>query len=139
MTNLFNSRVTIYNDIPATDGSPRMLSRFVMDLCNIQGGFVDKADGTIRNTVNAKTVITRDIKHYKTPTDYYKLPLEQRKNFFTIQTGDFVVLDEVGDTVEDAQQFISLQQKYKNNGFKVTSVSLNIYGMAVDNITMTNI
>ncbi len=138
MTDLWKSKVTIYNDIPASDEAPRAFVRSVIKLCNIQGGFVDKADGTVRNVVNAKTVITKDVKRYKPPSDYYKLSAEQRKEFFTAQIGDFVVLSEVDDVVENAQQFVSLQQKYQNNGLKITSVSPNIHGMSVDNITITN-
>lgn len=138
MTDLYNKKVTIYNDIPASDEAPRTFGRFVIELCNIQGGFVDKANGTVRNVVNAKTVITKDVAHYKSPLDYCKLSAEQRKDLFTAQIGDFVVLGEVDDVVENAQQFIELQKKYQNNGLKITSVSPNIHGMSVDNISMTN-
>ncbi len=138
MTDLWKSKVTIYNDIPSSSDAPRTFGRFVIELCNIQGGFIDKANGTVRNVVNAKTVITKDVAHYKSPLDYYKLSVEQRKDFFTAQIGDFVVLGEVEDVVENAQQFLSLQQKYQNSGLKITSVSPSIHGMSVDNVTITN-
>lgn len=138
MTDLWGSRVTIYNDVPASEISGRAFERFVIDKCNIQGGFVDKSDGTIRSVANAKTVITKDIEHYKSPEDFYNMPESERSGFYTAQTGDFVVFGEVPDVVSTAIDFAELQDKYKNNGIKITSVSANIYGMAVDNITMTN-
>ena len=32
-----------------------------------------------------------------------------------------------------------LQEKYKDNGIVVRSVSANIHGMSVDNVTITNV
>ena len=138
MTDFFKSKVTIYNDISATAVLPRRFDRFVIDKCNIQSGRVSKADGTVENIVNATTVITKDIKHYKQPHEYANTPIDFCEQSYTVQIGDFVVLGEVDDVVETAQQWQQLQKKYENNGFKVTSVSPNINGMAVDNISFTN-
>lgn len=138
LTNLFKSKVTIYNDIPKNALEERHFDRFVIDLCNIQGGFVNKTNGTIENIVNAKTVITKDIDRYKSPLEYSALPVDERENYYTVQIGDFVVLSEVDDVITTAQEFSQLQQKYKDNGIKIVSVSANINGMAVDNVTMTN-
>lgn len=138
LTDLFRSKVTIYNDITKNALEERHFDRFVIDLCNIQGGFVNKTNGTIENIVNAKTVITKDIARYKSPLEYSALPVDERENYYTVQIGDFVVLAEVDDVVTTAQEFSQLQQKYKDNGIKVVSVSANINGMAVDNVTMTN-
>lgn len=138
-TNLFSEKVTIYNDIPKTALEDRHFDRFVVPLCNIQGGYVDKANGTIANIVNAKTVITKAVEQYKSPMEYAALPVDQRENFFTAQSGDFVVLAEVDDVVTTAAEFSALQQKYKNNGIKVSSVTAYIYGRDTDNVTMTNV
>ena len=159
LTDLFKSKVTIYNDIPQkkipivetaiengierqTQGEyvieDRHFDRFVIELCNIQGGFVNKTNGTIENIVNAKTVITKDVERYKSPLEYAALPVDEREDFYTVQIGDFVVLAEVDDVITTAQEFSQLQQKYKDNGIRVISVSANINGMAVDNVTMTN-
>ena len=138
LTDLFKSKVTIYNDIPKTALEDRHFDRFVIDLCNIQGGFVNKTNGTIENIVNAKTVITKDVARYKSPLEYSAFPVDERKDFYTVQIGDFIVLAEVDDVVTTAQEFSQLQQKYKDNGIKVVSVSANINGMAVDNVTITN-
>ena len=138
MTDFFKSKVTIYNDIPATAVLPRRFERFVIDKCNIQSGKVSRADGTIENIVNATTVITKDIGHYKSPMEYINTPLDLREGFYTVQVGDFVVFDEVDDIVDNSQHWQQLQAKYEGNGMKVTSVSPNIYGMAVDNISFTN-
>lgn len=138
MTDLFKQKVTIYNDIPKNAVEERHFDRFVVDLCNIQGGIVSKADGTIENIVNAVSVITKDIAHYKQPMEYAKLPIDIRENFFTVQVGDFIVLSEVDDVVTTSREFSDLQDKYKDNGIVVRSVSANIHGMRVDNVTITN-
>ena len=138
LSDLTNKRVTIYNDIPADAFNPRRFEKFVIDKCIIQGGYAAKTDGTISNPVNAKTVLTKDIRHYKPYIEYITLPQEERENCFTARAGDFIVFSEVDDTVSSAQEFSELQQKYKDNGMKVMSVSENIYGLNVDNIQFTN-
>lgn len=139
MTNLWKQKVTIYNDIPKTAVEERHFDRFVIDKCNIQGGIVSKADGTIENIVNAVTVISKDIERYKPPLEYAKLPVDIRENFYTAQVGDFIVLSEVDDIVTTSREFAELQEKYKGNGIVVRSVSVNIHGMSVDNVTMANV
>lgn len=139
MTGLWKQKVTIYNDIPKNAVEDRHFDRFVIDLCNIQGGIVSKADGTIENIVNAVTVITKDIEHFKQPMEYAKLPVDIRENFYTVQVGDFIVLSEVDDIVTTSREFAELQEKYKDNGIVVRSVSANIHGMSVDNVTITNV
>jgi hypothetical protein len=138
LTNVFNQKVTIYNDIPKNAVEDRHFDRFVLDECSIQGGIVHEADGTTSNIVNATTIITKDIEHYKSPLEYASIPVDLRSDYYTVQVGDFVVLAEVDDIVTTASEFQALQNKYKNNGVKVTSVSVNIFGMAVDNVTITN-
>ena len=139
MTNLFNQKVTIYNDISKTAVEDRHFDRFVIDLCNIQGGIVSKADGTVENIVNAVTVISRDVERYKSPLDYRKVPVDLREDFYTVQIGDFIVLSEVDDIATTSREFAELQEKYKDNGIVVRSVSANIHGMSVDNITIANV
>ena len=139
MTDLWKQKATIFNDIPKTAVEERHFDRFVIDLCNIQGGIVSKADGTIENIVNAVTVITKDVDHYKQPLEYAKLPVDIRENFYTVQVGDFIVLSEVDDVVTTSREFAELQEKYKDNGIVVRSVSANIHGMSVDNVTITNV
>lgn len=138
LKNLFADKVTIYNDIPATAAENRHFDRFVIERCNIQGGRVSRADGTIENIVNALTVWTKDVERYKDPREYTELPVDKRKAFYTVQIGDFVVFGEAGDVVENALDFANLQKKHSNNGFKVTSVSPNIYGLKGDNVSFTN-
>jgi hypothetical protein len=138
LTNLWRAKVTIYNDISATEIENRHFDRFVIDNCSIQGGRVSKEDGTIENVVNAQTVWTKDVTHYREPREYMLLPVDERENFYTVQIGDFVVLSEVEDIVENAKDFATLQSKYANHGFKITSISPNINGMSVDNISFTN-
>lgn len=139
MTDLWEQKVTIYNDIPKNAVEDRHFDRFVIDLCNIQGGIVSKADGTIENIVNAVTVISKDVDRYKTPLEYAKLPVDIREGFYTVQVGDFVVLSDVDDIVTTSREFADLQEKYKDNGIVARSVSANIHGMAVDNVTITNV
>lgn len=138
MTNLYSQKVTIYNDVPATDAENRHFDRFVIENCTIQGGYVVQTDGTIQNVVNAQTVITKDISRYKPSMEYALIPVDLRAQYYTAQIGDFIVFDEVGDVVETASEFAKLQTKYKDNGMKITNVVANIHGMAVDNVTMTN-
>ena len=138
MTNLWKQKITIFNDIPKNAVEDRHFDRFVIDKCNIQGGIVSKADGTIENIVNAVSVITKDVEYYKQPLEYAKLPVDIREDFYTVQVGDFIVLAEVDDIVTTSREFAELQEKYKNNGIVVRSVSANIHGMSVDNVTITN-
>ena len=138
MTDLYTQKVTIYNDIPKNAVEERHFDKFVIDKCNIQGGLVNEANGTITNIVNSKSVITKDINRYKTPLEYAELPVDLRVDYYTAQIGDFVVFSEVDDIVTTASEFSQLQSKYKNNGMKITSVSANIFGLSVDNVTMTN-
>ena len=139
MTDLWKQKVTIYNDISADAVNPRRFDRFVIDKCNIQGGIVSKADGTIENIVNAVTVITKDVEHYKQPIEYAKLPVDIREGFYTVQVGDFIVLAEVDDVVTTSREWSELKEKYNANGISVRSVSANIHGFDVDNIAMANV
>ena len=138
MTDLYTQKVTIYNDIPKNAVEERHFDKFVIDKCNIQGGLVNEANGTITNIVNAKSVITRDVNRYKTPIEYAEIPVDLRVDYYTAQIGDFVVFAEVDDVVTTASEFSQLQSIYRNNGMKITSVSANIFGLSVDNVTMTN-
>ena len=138
MTDLWNEKVTIYNDVSLADDSNRVFNRFVIGKCQIQGGYVDKSSGTVRTVVNAKTVITKDIKSYLSPDLYFNLPQEERLSHYTASAGDYIVFGEVDDIVTNAKEFAELQIKYKDNGMKITTVDAYINGMAVDNITMTN-
>lgn len=133
-TELFKSKVTIYNDIPSDGVNARRFDRFVIDFCNIQKGILQNADGTIEKVVNAQTIITKDIEHYKTPLEYALLPADEKDNYFTANVNDFVVLAEVDDVVTTSREFQELQSKYKNNGFSVTAFNEYIHGMAVDNV-----
>ena len=139
MTDLWKQKVTIYNDIPKTAVEDRHFDRFVIDKCNIQGGIVSKADGTIDNIVNAVSAISKDVDRYKTPLEYAKLPVDIREEYYTVQVGDFIVLSEVDDIVTTSREFAELQEKYKDNGIVVRSVSANIHGMSVDNVTISNV
>ena len=139
MSDLWKHKVTIYNDIPADAVNARRFDRFVIGGCNIQGGIVSKADGTIENIVNAVSVITRNVENYKQPLEYTKLPVDLKEDFYTVQVGDFVVLSEVYDIVTTSREFAELQSKYADNGFVIRSVSPNIHGMSVDNISMSNV
>ena len=133
-TDLFSKKVTIYNDIASDGVNPRRFDRFVIDLCNIQKGILQNADGTIEKVVNAQTITTKDIEHYKTPLEYALLPADEKDKYFTANVNDFVVLAEVDDVVTTSREFQELQSKYKNNGFSVTAVNEYLNGMAVDNV-----
>lgn len=139
LTDIWKHKVTIYNDIASDAVNPRRFERFVIDKCNIQGGIISKADGTIENIVNAITIITKDIQHYKQPLEYTKLPADLKEDFYTVQVGDFIVLSEVYDVVTTSREFAELQAKYSKNGIVVRSVSVNIHGTSVDNISMANV
>lgn len=139
MTNLWGHKVTIYNDIPADKVNERRFDRFVIGNCNVSGGIISKADGTIENIVNAVTVITRDVALYKSPSAYKSIPKYLSTNVYTVQIGDFVVLEEVDDIVTTSREFAELQTKYANNGFVVRTVSEHINGMAVDNVQFANV
>lgn len=134
MTDFFDKKVTIYNDIPADGVNARRFDRFVINKCNVQKGILQSADGTIEKVVNAQTITTKDIEHYKTPLEYAALPADMKDKYFTANVNDFVVLTEVDDVVTTSMEFQELQSKYRNNGFSVTAVNEYIHGMAVDNV-----
>ena len=134
MTDLWGQKVTIYNDIPKTAVEDRHFDRFVIDKCDIQKGMLQNADGTIEKVVNAQTIITKDIEHYKTPLEYALLQADEKDKYFTANVNDFVVLAEVDDVVTTSREFQDLQSKYKNNGFSVTEVNEYLNGTSVDNI-----
>lgn len=134
LTDKFSKKVTIYNDIPSDGINARRFDRFVIDLCNIQKGMLQSADGTIEKVVNAQTVITKDVEHYKPFLEYLQLPIDIKEQYFTANVNDFVVLAEVDDVVTTSREFQDLQAKYKNNGFSVTAVNEYINNMATDNV-----
>ena len=138
LTDLWGAYVTIYNDIPADSVNPRRFDRYVIGNCNIQGGYVEKSDGTIQNLVNAKTIVTRDVAHYKSLTDYQKLPADEKDKYFTVNADDFIVLGVVDDVVTTSKEFEALQRKYSDYGISVTSVHPYIFGLTTDNISITN-
>ena len=136
--NKFTDKVTIYNDIPSDGVNLRRFDRFVIDKCLIYNQVSEGADGTIQKIINAQNVITKDIEHYKTPVEYSKLAVDEKDNYYTVQIDDFVVFGEVDDVVTTSKEFQALQQKYKHNGFSVTSVNTSIHGMSVDNVHITH-
>lgn len=138
MTDLFTQSVTIYISVASTPVKPRTFERRIIENCQVQGGFTEKSEGTIRNIVNAKTLITKNVANFVSPLVFEGMPIDLRQDKYTAQIGDFVVLAVVDDVVETAEEFAKLQQKYKDNGIKVTMVNAAINGMAVDNITITN-
>lgn len=139
MTDKFTKKCTIYNDIPEDGVNDRHFDRFVIDKCLIYGGTAERsANGTIQNIVNAQTVITKDIEHYKSPLEYQRLPMDEKEQYYTAKANDFIVFGEVDDVVTTSLEFRDLQDKYKNNGMSITAVNPYIFGLATDNITMTN-
>lgn len=134
MTDFFKQKVTIYNDIPSDGVSARRFDRFVIDLCKIQKGIMQNADGTIEKVPNAIMIETKDVEHYKSPLEYSLLPADEKDKYFTANVNDFFVLAEVDDIVTTSREFQELQTKYKGNGFSVTSVNEYLNGMAVDNV-----
>lgn len=139
MNDLYTASVTIYNDIPADIVNDRRFDRKVIRKCSIQGGIISKADQTVENIVNAVTVFTKNVQRYKSPSEYKSMPIDLSADYYTIQIGDFVVLNEVDDIVTTSREFAELQKKYSNNGIVVRSVSPNIYGMACDNVKFANV
>lgn len=138
MTQKFNKKVTIYNDIPSDGVSLRRFDRFVIDKCLIYNQLTESASGTVQRVVNSQNVITKDVEHYKTPLEYSQLAEDERENYYTVQVDDFVVYGEVEDVVTTSKEWQSLQQKYANNGFSVTAVNASIFGMNVDNVQITH-
>ena len=134
MTDFFKQKVTIYNDIPSDGVNARRFDRFVIDLCKIQKGIMQNADGTIEKVPNAIMIETKDVEHYKSPLEYSLLPADEKDKYFTANVNDFFILAEVDDIVTTSREFQGLQSKYKNNGFFVTAVNEYIHGMAVDNV-----
>ena len=134
-TDLFKSKVTIYNDIPTDGVNARRFDRFVIDLCNIQKGVLQNADGTIEKVVNAITITTKDTEHYKPSLEYRYLPIDEKEKYYTVQVNDVVIFGEVDDVATTRRELDTLlEEKYKNNGFSVTAVNEYLNGMSVDNV-----
>lgn len=138
MNEKFDSKVTIYNDIPSDGVNLRRFDRFVISKCLVYNQLTEGADGTIQRVINTQNVITKDIEHYKSPIEYMQLATDEKDSYYTVQIDDFVVLGEVDDVVTTSKEFQNLQQKYKNNGFSVTAVNASIHGMTVDNVQITH-
>jgi hypothetical protein len=138
LTDFFVKAVTIYNLIPATATTEKIYNRTVLEKCQVQGVFVEKTQDTVRNVVNAKSVITKSVEHYLDFADFVKIPVDKRSDYWSVNVGDFIVFAEVDDYIETEQDFANLQKKYRNNGIKVTTANASVYGMATDNVQMTN-
>lgn len=138
MTDLFTKTVTIYNDIPETDSAPRSFERHIIEKCLISDKRTEKNQGTVTQNSGSKQIITKDISHYLPSVEFLEQSLLDRKNFYTVQTGDFIVFDVVNDVVNTAKDFAELQKKYKSKGIKVTAFETYINGMKTDNITILN-
>lgn len=140
MTDKFVNKVTIYNDIPYDGVNLRRFDRFVIDKCNIQGGYTERANGTIQSNLNSKVVITKDVEHYKKPYEYMELAEDERDNFYTVQIDDFVVLGEVDDIVTTSKEWQALQQKYGNGqrGWLVTAEQAYEKSGSVSHIEITH-
>lgn len=135
----FTKKCTIYINIPKDAIGERRFKKFVIDKCLIYGGSAERtSNGTIQNIVNALTVTTKDIEHYKEPMKYLELPEDEKNGFFTAKPNDYIVFDEVDDIVTTSAEFGALQKKYANNGMSINSVNAYIYGLNTDNVTMTN-
>ena len=135
----FTQKFTIYSSIPEDEGTDRRFDRFVIEKCMVYGGTAEKAaNGTIQKIVNSRTVITKDVERYKSPLEYLDLPDDEKDKYYTAQANDFIVFEEVDDIVTTSLEFRDLQDKYKNNGMSITAVNPYIFGLATDNITLTN-
>lgn len=139
MTEWFNRTVTIYNVIAKTATEDKHYDRHIVQKCNIQRGDTATLNGTIVNIVNATVLITKDTERYKEPMYYMEISKDLRQKYYTAQIGDFIVFDEVEDEVTTSAEFQDLQNKYKNNGMIVRTVSPTIYGMSVDNVQFSNV
>ena len=134
MTDVFDKKITIYNDIASDGVNARRFDRFVVEKCMIYNQATESSDGTIQKVINSQNVITKDVERYKSPLEYARLPADEKEKFFTVQVDDFVVLGEVDDVVTTSREFQNLRDKYAKNGFSVTAVNASVYGLKVDNI-----
>ena len=134
MVNVFDKKITIYNDIASDGVNARRFDRFVVEKCMIYNQATESSDGTIQKVINSQNVITKDVERYKSPLEYVRLPADEKEKFFTVQVDDFVVLGEVDDVVTTSREFQNLRDKYAKNGFSVTAVNASVYGLKVDNI-----
>ena len=137
-TNKFIKKVTIYNDIDKTTVEERHWDRFVIEKCLIYSGFSEGTDGTAQTLSNSQNIITKDVVRYKPPAEYILLPVDEREKYFTVQVDDFIVFGDVEDKVTSALEWKQLQEKYQKIGMSITTVTPYIFGMATDNIMISN-
>ena len=141
LRDVFVDKVTIFHSATTADENGKKTRRFdrmIVDKCSIQGEYVNKPDGTIKNVVHSQTVITRDVARYKTPSEYLALSADERSRHYTVHIGDFVVFAEVDDAVNSSREFADLQERYKDNGMVVAAVKPSLFGMDIDNITFAS-
>ncbi len=134
LKNLFSGKVTIYNDITFEGKEKRKFCSHVIDDCFVSLEFKEKSDGTAEHCQRTANIFTKDVKHYKTPDEYRRLPEEKRGDFYTVRTGDFIVLDEITDSVKTSKEFYELLEKYREVGFFVTDWDVNVFGFRCDNL-----
>lgn len=138
MTDLWNKTVTVYNSIPAEKDIPRSFCRAVIKKCFCRSELTSSsADTTVEKRTSHPRLRTKDISGYLPPESYYSLSEKKRANKYTVQIGDFIVFGEVDDMVTNAAEYAELQQRYRERGFRVTSVSVNIHGLNVDHIAVS--
>lgn len=136
--NKFTRKVTIYNAVDKTAAEERHWDRFVIEKCLLYSGFSEGTDGTVQTLSNSFNIITKDVLRYKSPAEYILLPVDEREKYFTIQIDDFIVFDEVEDEVTSTLEWKQLQEKYQKKGMSITTVTPYIFGMATDNIMISN-
>ncbi len=139
LTDFYTKKVTIYNDVKKSVIEPRHWDRRVIEKCMVYSGTVASSNQTVQTISNAQNVITRDVEHYKSPSEYALVPVDEREHYYTVQPDDFIVYGEVFDVVTNATEWDELKDKYQNNGMSVTTVNPYIFGMSTDNITISNV
>lgn len=143
MKDLFTHKCTIYNVIPKNGNVAAVYGNMrVVDRCFFEGNTISKINGTIIQNVYSKYFYTKDIQHYLPPLwvpgGYYSLHDVEKANYFTVATGDIIILAEVNDIVANSSQFNDLKTKYKDQIIIVTSTGANINGLETDHIMAVN-
>lgn len=126
----FTRRSTVYIRTP--DG----VERRVINECYFCRRFL-RRNGEHR-LFDERGVITRDVARYRVPEEYLSIPPSRRKNLYTVQKGDFVVMAEIAATPSTDEELAEVRRKFGAVGFGVTNANGDIAGLDSDCVVMGN-
>lgn len=130
----FNKDVfTIINQVPESQTVPTKTAwkKHRLLQCCKRDGLYDKTSGQMSYKANTWTAYIRDWHDYKPPLwvngGYYAMSEAEQDGCFTVNVGDLLIFADIpDDTPTTLQEFVLLQNKYKDSGGIITGVEVYI-------------